>query len=120
MKHMVGNILWVVSWLLFCSASAFAGPDTLTQVSTIDALLNGVYDGQLSLKELMTCGDMGIGTFHALDGEMVMVDGEVFQVKASGQVCRPEVAALTPFAAVTFLQRILPTPLAHRHDLCGF
>ena len=45
--------------------------DTLVQISTIDALLNGVYDGVMTFGTLKEYGDFGIGTFEALDGEMV-------------------------------------------------
>lgn len=41
-------------------------PNTITQISTIDALLAGVYDGQMSCVRLMTYGNLGIGTFDHL------------------------------------------------------
>ena len=45
--------------------------DTLFQVSAINALLAGVYDGDVTFEELSERGDFGLGTFQALDGEMV-------------------------------------------------
>ncbi len=45
--------------------------DTLTPVSTIDAILNGLYDDIIPYGELKEWGDLGIGTFEGLDGEMV-------------------------------------------------
>jgi acetolactate decarboxylase len=75
-------------------------PDALFQTSTIDALLAGVFDGDLSLGELLTHGDLGIGTFDALDGEMIVLDGTCYQVKSDGRVYRPDPTTLTPFAAV--------------------
>ncbi|MBN2702894.1 MAG: acetolactate decarboxylase [Pontiellaceae bacterium] len=74
--------------------------NTVYQICTIDALLAGVYDGHLSCKELLKHGDFGIGTFDRLDGEMLVLDGEVFQVKADGKVYRPKFAETTPFASV--------------------
>ena len=55
--------------------------EVLFQVSTIDALLEGVYDGDLTFEELKNQGDLGIGTFNALDGEMIGLDGEFYQIK---------------------------------------
>jgi acetolactate decarboxylase len=85
---------------------------TLTQTSTIDALMSGVYDGKMSLQELKLHGDTGLGTFQALDGEMVVLDGTVYQVRADGTVHVPDPSETTPFAAVTFfepdLDKILP------------
>lgn len=74
--------------------------DALTQVSTIDALLASVYDGQMSCGKLLTYGDFGIGTFDKLDGEMIVLDGEVFQAKATGEVLPAGPEMTTPFASV--------------------
>ena len=76
-------------------------PHGITQVATIDALLAGVYDGHMSLKTLRGYGDLGIGTFAGLDGEMVLLDGKFYQVRADGNVYRPPLSARTPFACVT-------------------
>jgi len=88
--------------LLALPSGAFAGRDTLTQVSTIDALLGGLYDGVAPVGSLREAGDLGIGTFHALDGELVMIDGQVFQVRSDGSVRTVDDGVTTPFAAVTF------------------
>ncbi|HKM94970.1 MAG TPA: acetolactate decarboxylase [Prolixibacteraceae bacterium] len=74
---------------------------TLVQVSVIDALMQGFYDGFYSLGELKKQGDFGIGTFHALDGEMMLFNDTVFQIQASGEVKIPNDSMLTPFAAVS-------------------
>ncbi|WP_135605254.1 acetolactate decarboxylase [Methanococcoides sp. NM1] len=75
--------------------------DVLYQVSTIDALLEGLYDGQLSMGELKEQGDLGLGTFDALDGEMIVIDGEVYQMKTDGYAYSVDDTVTTPFAAVT-------------------
>lgn len=77
---------------------------TVVQISTIDALLTGVYDGETTLSQLAGWGDFGIGTFNALDGEMVLLDGTFYQVKGSGEIIRPVGSTQTPFATVTFFQ----------------
>ena len=83
-------------------AAGCAGPsrNTVYQTSTIDALLAGVYDGDLTLRELRARGEFGIGTYDNLDGEMVLLDGEFHQVKADGKVYSPDLDGETPFAAV--------------------
>ena len=75
--------------------------DVLYQTSTISALLAGLYDGEVTLDELLEHGDLGIGTFDALDGEMVVLDEQVYQVRGDGKVYRPPPETKTPFAAVT-------------------
>ena len=76
--------------------------ETLYQVSTIDALMLGVYDGVQSIGELKKHGDFGIGTFDGLDGEMIVLDGKVYQAKADGRVYLVMDNATTPLATVTY------------------
>lgn len=73
----------------------------LFQVSTATALVEGVTGGVVTIGELRERGDFGIGTFAELDGEMVALDGEFFQVRASGVVSEPSDDDLVPFAVVT-------------------
>ena len=61
--------------------------DVVFQVSTLDALLEGVYQGEMTFEELRSHGDFGLGTFDALDGEMVKVNGQAYQVKTDGIAC---------------------------------
>jgi acetolactate decarboxylase len=76
--------------------------DTLFQTSTINALLEGVYDGDLTVATLRQRGDFGLGTLNGLDGEMVQIDGQVFQVRSDGKARRVPDDALVPFADTTF------------------
>jgi acetolactate decarboxylase len=88
---------------------------TLFQTSTIDALLEGKYDGDVSFAELEGRGDFGLGTLDALDGEMIALDGSFYQVRADGRAYAIDERARTPFAVVTFfepnLSRTLDTPM---------
>ena len=105
--------------------------ETLVQISTMDALLSGVFDGVMTFGALEKYGDFGIGTFEGLDGEMVGFDHDFYQVKATGVAYPVSNAMKTPFACVTFfdsdreeklpeginydqlqefLDKILPTP----------
>lgn len=74
--------------------------DTVTQVSILNALLASRFDGCLPCRELLAHGDLGIGTFDRMEGEMVMVDGSIYQVKADGRVYTPDLDNRTPFATV--------------------
>jgi acetolactate decarboxylase len=75
--------------------------DQLVQISTIDALLGGIYDGEVSIENLLKQGNFGLGTFNTLDGEMIVADGVCYQVKSDGSVSIPSTTLKTPFAAVT-------------------
>jgi len=87
--------------------------ETLVQVSTIDALLCGVYDGVMDFGTLREYGDFGIGTFKGLDGEMLGFDGNFYQVKADGVAYPVPDSMETPFASVTFFE------VDSKHNLPG-
>lgn len=80
------------------------GNDELVQVSTINALLGGIYDGEVKIGQLLKFGNFGLGTFNSLDGEMVVLDGICYQVKADGKALRVSSDMKTPFAAVTHFE----------------
>ncbi|MFH1645849.1 MAG: acetolactate decarboxylase [Candidatus Omnitrophota bacterium] len=89
-------------FLLFFFGCSKAPTDTVSQVSTIDALLAGSYDGIMSCENLLKYGNFGIGTFDRLDGEMILYDGKFYQVKSDGSIVRPNLGLTTPFASVCF------------------
>jgi acetolactate decarboxylase len=76
-------------------------PHVLFQASTIGALLDGAFDGDLSFAELAERGDLGLGTLNHLDGEMVALDGEFFRADVDGRIQRVNPKEKTPFAVVT-------------------
>lgn len=82
--------------------------------SPVNALVEGLYEQKIAFTELLAHGDFGLGTFDQLDGEMVMLDGRVFQVDSTGQVRRVAIDALTPFACVTFYKPMSTDTIAER------
>ena len=77
---------------------------TIFQVSTSGALVAGVYDREVSVQTVLEHGNFGLGTFANLDGEMVVVDGRVYQVQGSGRVTEATRDAGAPFAVVTWFE----------------
>jgi acetolactate decarboxylase len=78
-----------------------AGWSTLFQVSTAGALVEGVHEGAVSIHFLKRHGDLGLGTFTNLDGEMVVVDGRCYQVRSDGSVREVDDAERSPYAVLT-------------------
>jgi acetolactate decarboxylase len=74
-------------------------PRRIFQISTSAALVDGVSSGSLSSSTLLEHGDFGLGTFEGLNGEMIVLDGEIYQ--AAGDVRRRPDNFPVPFAAVT-------------------
>jgi len=76
--------------------------ETLYQVSTIDALLQGVYEGFVPFGEVKKHGDFGIATLDSLDGEIIAFEGEFFQIRADGKVVEVTDEMTTPFGSFTY------------------
>ena len=72
------------------------------QTSTMGALLDGVYDGDVTIRELLQHGNFGLGTFNGLDGEMLVLDGVCYQLRSDGSARVAESDQRTPFAVVTW------------------
>jgi acetolactate decarboxylase len=90
--------------------------EVLTQVSTINAIMSGVYDGVTSIGTLKQTGDFGIGTLEGLDGEMIILDGSVYQVRADGKTYGVSDGQKTPFASVTYFDEDRTTALPEGMD----
>ncbi|MEX1218680.1 MAG: acetolactate decarboxylase [Acidimicrobiales bacterium] len=74
---------------------------TVVQAGTLEALLAGGYDGDTTLGEVLRLGTLGIGTSQALDGELIVVDGQAWTARADGSVAALDHSVMTPFAVVT-------------------
>jgi len=72
---------------------------SLFQVSAAGALVAGVTRGSITVAELVTHGDFGLGTFDDLDGEMVVLDGTAYQVTKDGTTIA-DPAAHVPYGVV--------------------
>lgn len=75
--------------------------DTMYQVSTLQALMLGDYYGNATVAELKAHGDLGLGTFDTLDGEMIMLDGEVYRAQGDGGIVKCADDVTVPFGSVT-------------------
>ena len=93
--------------------------DTLFQISTINALMNGAYKGEMTFGELKRYGDLGIGTFDGLDGEMIGLEGKFYQIKADGVAYSVPDSMTTPFAVVTPFEADKTVPMQDGMDYEG-
>lgn len=92
---------------------------TLFQVSPIDALMEGDYEGTMTFLDLKRHGDLGLGTFDALDGEMIGIDGHFYQIRVDGKAYPVPDFATTPFAVVVFFSPQRTIRLNQAMDLRG-
>lgn len=71
--------------------------EVMHQVSLLQALVNSYYDGIISVKELKTLGNVGIGTFNGADGEMIYLEDKVYKARIDGNVLEVEDDETIPF-----------------------
>jgi acetolactate decarboxylase len=83
------------------------------QTSTVSALLDGAYDGDVTFAELAGAGDFGLGTLNGCDGEMIAIDGRFLRADVEGRVEEVPGDARTPFAVLTRFEA------RHRFELAG-
>ena len=76
----------------------------VTQISTYPAFQSGLYNGDVTYAQLARDGDFGVGTFDALDGEMIALDGKFYQARIDGSVHEVDPATKAPFADVHFFR----------------
>jgi acetolactate decarboxylase len=100
--------------------SGGAGPaecdtvDATRQLQLAHVLLDGGYDGVTTLEEALAGGDIGLGTLDRLDGELVVVDGEPWQVDYTGRANLVPLTRRTPFVVVSTMESPVTTRL---HDV---
>jgi acetolactate decarboxylase len=92
-------------------------PHVLFQASTIGALLEGAYDGDVTFSQLAEHGDLGLGTLNALDGEMIALEGRFYRADLDGNLNEVVGSERTPFAVLTWFEPTieleLEGPLGH-------
>lgn len=93
--------------------------ETLYQVATLQSLMAGNYDGYVSVGELRAHGDVGLGTFDRLNGEMIVLDGCVYQALGDGTVVVADDSGTTPFSTVTWFDADLCPEIQPFDSLSG-
>ncbi len=91
-----------LSFFTSCASSPKADRETLFQVSLLQGLTFGDYYGSITAAQLKENGDIGLGTFDALDGEMIVLDGVIYKAKADGSVQVVADSEKIPFSNVSF------------------
>ena len=115
---MLRRMFWRVLLLAVCAApGTSAHAAEAYQVSTISSLLAGGYDGATTIGEMLRHGNFGLGTFNGVDGEMIVLDGQVYRATVDGRAHLVDPSELTPFAVVVPFQPQSSTPVAPGQSL---
>lgn len=93
--------------MIFSTATAAPSVEreTVNQVALLQSLTLGYFDGSVSVGELKKLGDIGIGTFDGLNGELIMLDGVVYRANQDCEINVVDDKVTVPFANVTFFEK---------------
>lgn len=72
----------------------------MTQFAVLDALLAGAYESGIPVSDVRGLGDFGIGCCDHLGGEVIVLDGEVFECTVGEPPDRMQDAQILPFVDV--------------------
>ncbi|KAJ9226038.1 hypothetical protein DTO207G8_103 [Paecilomyces variotii] len=56
------------------------------QYSLLNALMDGVSETGISVSQFQQKGNQGLGTFSRMDGELLLLDGTVYKLRAGGDI----------------------------------
>lgn len=90
-------LLGIVTVFSACSSTEPARPDAVRQVSTLDALIDGVYESEVSVGRFTGPTMIGLGTPNQIDGEMIILGRQAYRVDDTGTVYRMKSSTRTPF-----------------------
>ena len=74
------------------------------QVSTLQALALGYSRAVVNVGEIMRHGDIGLGTFEDVNGEMIVLDGHCYRADEKGNVSEADDETGVPFSSVTIFK----------------
>lgn len=94
--------------------------DAIFHYSVMDAMRNGVYRGDLSVKDLPKVGNVGLGTFNNLDGELIGLDGTFYRIAPDGRVHEAEPDRKIPFGSFAFFREDTRSELKVTGDFDAF
>ncbi len=70
------------------------------QVSTLQALSLGYTRAVIPVSDFLNHGNLGLGTFEGVDGEMIVIDGQCYQADKYGKVCLADPETGVSFAVI--------------------
>lgn len=74
------------------------------QYSLLNALMDGVCETGITASKFAQNGNQGVGTFARMDGELLFLDGKVYQLRGGGGVREADPDDQIPFAVSTQFQ----------------
>ena len=117
------NFVAILLVCLFVGTTGYAADvdrENLSQIALLQSLAQGYFGGTVTVKDLRAMGDIGIGTFEGLNGEMIVLDGTVYQALGDGRVIVSPDKTIIPYATVTFFDNDIAVGLKNIKNKADF
>ncbi|MES2267811.1 MAG: acetolactate decarboxylase [Bacteroidota bacterium] len=98
------NAVLLALCLVTITASAQTKNNTLYTAGHASAFIGGLYDAVYPYNKVLKHGDFGLGAPDKLDGEILILDGKIYQTQSTGKTFQVKPTKLTPFAVVNFFK----------------
>ena len=86
------------------NTTSTADKDALYQLTPYNTFITGKYAGVMPYSELEKHGDFGIGTFDGLNGEMIALNGDFYQIPSTGTPIKVDPTQTAPYATITYFK----------------
>lgn len=103
-----------------CASKNLVDRESLNQVALLQSLAQGYLGGTVTVKDVRSLGDTGIGTFEGVNGEMIVLDGTVYQALGDGRVVVAQDKTVVPYATVTHFDNDISVKLSNVKNKAAF
>lgn len=102
-KKLIATVVYatVLGLSNYANARTIDSKETIYQPALLQSLTLGYYDGFVTVKDFKKLGDTGIGTFHGVNGELIALNGQVYQALGNGRVIEADSKETIPFGNIT-------------------
>jgi acetolactate decarboxylase len=114
LKHCSAAFAAAALVLLVTSCQTPSYQTRVFQLNTLSGFMRSEFAGAMTVEELKTRGNFGVGTFNDLDGEMVVLEGTAYQSNAKGEMRVADPSSLSPLSTLVFWQAQSPFALAQK------
>jgi acetolactate decarboxylase len=98
------NLLAILCLVVCSNALAQTKNNTLYTAGHASAFIGGLYDAFYPYSKVKQHGNFGLGAPDKLDGEVLILDGRIYQTQSTGRTFEVKDSELTPFAVVNFFK----------------
>lgn len=97
-------VLTLVVFTIFSQQTPLQNNDVLFQASSLTSLVNGSYQGKMTVHDLLNHGNFGLGAVEYMDGELVCLDAACYRVTTDGMAHELSPESKVAFASLVFFK----------------